>query len=166
LSENGRFVSRPVEALAQPHEASSPSSPAWPDEQYGQYAATGASRAPRLSRTVPGLAAPTQSRQPHYSALAVTLGTTLATTRAAHVSEPLPQPEAARPMPPPLPTAALAPPAVRASAPARRSRGGRLFWKVLTAFGVLLLAFVLWLAFFPGALRLLPEMLKLNALQS
>jgi hypothetical protein len=44
----------------------------------------------------------------------------------------------------------------------RRTRSGRVFWKIMTAVGVLLLMFVLWLAFFPGALLLLPEVLRVS----
>ena len=130
VSENGRFVSRPVEA-----------EPLWTAEKVAEAGAHSLR-----------VGAGGRRRPPSGPALAVTLGNTLPGL------EPTPPPlAAAKPAPPPLPTAsAPAPQRVMQALPRRkrRARSHRWLWRTVAAFGVLLLGLAAYLAFFPQSLQL------------
>lgn len=146
VSENGRFVSRPVEAL--------PADASWPAVAHA------ASAAPmRLSMTLPSTRA-----QPRMPALAVTLGNTQAAKLAEQLAK-AQQAQQAQPskvIPPPLPSV---PPPIPVSVPAAKAAStqprmtfARVFWQGMTALGVLLLALVVWVAFYPQVLQIAPEL--------
>jgi eukaryotic-like serine/threonine-protein kinase len=169
LSENGRFVSRPVE-----------SEPLLRASAGGMDALAAALP---VNVTMPGHVV---LQRPPVHALAVTLASSQATHMDGPVPVPMPAtppppppppppPEAARSAPPPLP----APPPVRhsdalkASAPrisvrpaeeppkrsskrtsqAPRASGSLILWRSVTALGVVLLAVLIWLAMFPQTLQ-------------
>jgi serine/threonine protein kinase len=133
VSENGRFVSRPVEGA-----------PLWTAEKVAEVGAH-ALRAGSAGRRMP----------PSGPALAVTLGN----TQPAHNSL-VPPLTAARPAPPPLPVApvplALPTPPVRKRSKRRRTP----HWLLMsaTALCALLLAVVTCLAFFPQSLQQVPQL--------
>jgi len=135
VSENGRFVSRPVEGA-----------PLWTAEKLAEVGAQSL-RAGAGGRRMP----------PAGPALAVTLGN----TQPAHNSL-TPQLTAARPAPPPLPVAAVPLPLPLPAAPARKRRKRRRspHWLLMgaTALCALLLAVVTCLAFFPQSLQHVPQL--------
>ena len=137
VSENGRFVSRPVEASA-PWSAA-------------DHVAKSAPPSLRLSVTAPSSRGPQR-----MSSLAVTLGNTQAAKLAAQLAQTQAQPP--KVTPPPLPSSVPPPPPPAASnkleAAPRHMSFARVFWRGMTALGVLLLALVVWVAFYPQVLQL------------
>lgn len=137
VNENGRFVSRPVDAA-----------PLWAAEQAADASAqamrVGMGGRGRMPRAVP--------------ALAVTLGN----THPAHKQPPVPQLAAARSAPPPLPVASLPPLHAAPKPHAKPPRSRRWLWLAMSALGLLLLAFVVCLAFFPQAVNVVPVLERLG----
>ena len=135
VSENGQFVSRPVEGA-----------PLWTAEKVAEVGAHSL-RSGAGGRRMP----------PSGPALAVTLGN----TQPAHNSL-APQLSAARPAPPPLPLPVAPVSLQKPAAPVRpRSKRRRSpHWLLLGATGLcaLLLAFVTCLAFFPQSLQVVPQL--------
>ncbi|HET8939503.1 MAG TPA: protein kinase [Polyangiales bacterium] len=140
VSENGRFVSRPVEVSA----------PWSPVEQV----AAGAPPSLRLNVT-----APSGRRPQHMASLAVTLGNTQAAKLSAQLAQT--QVHVPKVTPPPLPSSVpppAPPPLHKVDHAPKRMSFARVFWQGMTALGVLLLALVVWVAFYPQVLQLAPTL--------
>jgi len=137
VSENGRFVSRPVE-----------DTPLWTAEKVADVGAHSL-RVGAAGRRMP----------PSVPALAVTLGNTHPAGRGSS-----PKLTAARPLPPPLPAPpAQAPPPPAAAAPpvqrrSKRRRSRAWSWTAVTALGAFLLACAGFFALFPQSVELVPQL--------
>jgi len=144
VSENGRLVSRPVDTdpvlmgftpSAPPHASVPPLAAASePAARSQQLQAKPASPAPRYTHALASTVDETRQQRKHPPAIPITR----VSSHPAALAEP-----------------ATVTTGVRASETRERVWVSRLFWQAFSALGALVLAFVLWSAFFPESLGFL-----------